>query len=354
MRKKVKAFGHWLFENFYPALFWAGLTVAVALLLNEEYFKEHACKKTRHLGNDAAKKLFLAVFLIRLFALPAVAEIIGKSFPKKSPSEETVGRLEIEFNEGIETGVFVFETLEHFKAPMWLGIMFSVPAVWPVFCAIYKFYNPDFIRGPKRRYKRFKPTIKKYGFIFMEAAYNLLSLASATEFLVSLLFNIFYNSVHPKSYAHEKAVLAGLMGLASIVGVASVKGFRSYKVMAYSEAFINTLYYTLNVSVATAACLNPSSFTDNGFKQSGWIYTLCFGVLSLVLAIIGGLHGLENPYEHHSHAAHSHHEKHGTRYLFGLFPIEDSDYDEEDSILGLNPSEPTDEATFYRDRSLLV
>lgn len=353
MRRRVKAAGHWLFENGYPALFWAGWSVAASLLLLEEYFEEHSCEETESLAKDAAKKLFLAAFLVRLILMPILAKLISKIAGDKAPSHETVGRLEVEFNEGLETGVFVFETLEQFKAPMPIGILLALPAIWPIFCAFYKFRDPDFSRGPKRRYKHFTPNAKKYAFIGMEAAYNVLSLASTTSFLVTLLFNILYNSTHPEEYPYEKQILLGLIGLASIVGGASVKGFRSYRVMCYSEAFINTLYYSLNISISTAACINPESFTDEGFKHSGWIYALVFGLVCSGLAVIGGFHGTENVYESHHDHEHGHDEEHNDppddrqRYLFGLFPMGRGETVQEKSTIGLSNPNRTGYATFY-------
>jgi len=306
MLKKLKTSGHWLFENGYPALFWAGLTVGVNLLLFEEFFEENSCEKTASYGSDAAKILFWTVFITRLILLPISAKILVNIVPSyKLPKRTTVTRIEDQFNDGIETALFVFETAKAANMPTVITYIISIPAIWPIFCSVYKFFQPSFIRGPMKDYAHFKPATKRRFCTSFEALYNLLSLGSATSFLVSLLFNFLYNTTHPKPYSHQQTIFLTLIGISCTVGGFSIAGNKIYRVMNYSEVFINSLYYFLNITISSVACLDPAAFTDQGFVHVGWKYVLVVGLLSLVVAFIGGFHGLENPYVEHKH-----HQKH--------------------------------------------
>lgn len=296
MRKKIKTAGHWLFENGYPALFWSGLTVGMGLVLFESYFQKNSCALTKHYHSDAAKKLFWGIFATRLIALPLLVHITKKVIPDKLPSHEIAGRLEVEFNDGIETALFVFETMMNFKLPIWFGMIIAIPSFWPIFCSIYKFFNAHFVRGPKENYAIFETSLVRKIFTVFESLYNTLSLASATSFLTTLLFNVLYNSTHKNPFKQEGPVLLGLILFSGSVGAVSVYGKKPYKIMCYSEAFINTLYYSFNIITSSAMCEHESSFTDTGFIQTGWIYVLIFGIACLGLALIGGFHGVENPY----------------------------------------------------------
>ncbi|MCB1827035.1 MAG: hypothetical protein KDH94_01330 [Coxiellaceae bacterium] len=341
MRRKAKAVGHWLFENAYPALFSAGLTVGVSLLLFEEYFEEHSCKEVEgDYWKDLAKRLFWCMFLFRLVVWPLAIFLKKKIIPKeKFPSHLTLERMEVEIIDGIETGVFVFETMQEFEASYVLGFFISAPALWPIFCTFYKFRHPDFVRGPKGYYKHF-PFKKKWTFIVIECLYNTLSLSSAMSFLVSLLFNILYDSTHPKSYSHERAVLIACIAGAGILGASSVRGKRLYKAMTYSEAFVNSLYYSLNIAISSIACIKPSYFTDEGFKHTGWIYTLVFGLVCLGIAFVGGFHGMENCYiDHHdTHDSHA-----GNPYT--IYPFLEGEKYSSPPVVGLtNPLNMSDGA----------
>ena len=95
--------GDWLFENGYPALFWSGLIVNLSILLFEEQMEEHSCvSEKNHYFKDAGKMLFWAIFVTRLSLYPLLLKFLRNTM-KRFPSEETVSRIEVEGNDGIET-----------------------------------------------------------------------------------------------------------------------------------------------------------------------------------------------------------------------------------------------------------
>ena len=211
---------------------------------------------------------------------------------------ETINRVEVECNDGAETALFVSETIAKTKAPKLLGLVFTLPAIWPIFCCIYKFYDKQFCRGDKKAYDNFINSPKKrQRFVMMESLYNALSLGSAASFLISLLFNVFYNATHDDSYAYEEAITWALVGLCALTGVGSVFTPKFYKMMCYSEVFITTFYYSFDVIVSSADCMHPSSFTRDHFNNRGLYIVVVSAIFSLGVSIAGGFHGLEDVYQ---------------------------------------------------------
>jgi len=304
-QSRIKPSAHWLFENFYPALFWLGLMVNMAILIFEEEMSEHSCvSEDNHYFRDLGKQLFWMIFLTRLVVLPLIAKLLKKNCQSTSTGKH-VSRIEVESNDGLETGVFVFETLKNAGIPLGLGVVTALPAVWPIFGAFYKFYDPRFSRGPKSTYDQYKGKYKRNTFVFMESVYNALSLSSAMSFVLALLFNVFYNSTHSKSSPSQNYVVWPIIIASGLFGGASVFGKKTWKVMNYAEAFINVFYYSFNMSVSTVNCLDPDSFTDSGFIETGWIYVAILSAACLGLAVVGGFHGAENPYENEDKDGHN-------------------------------------------------
>lgn len=237
--KYCKQGAHWVFHNFFPALFWSGLVVNLSMLLFEETLEKYSCEEQHNYLKNVGKMLFLGIFFIRLILLPLLAKKLSQYSPC-CPSENTVRRIETECNDGIETGVFVFESMKLVGgAPPYAAAIVAAPAVWPILAAIYKFINSRFKRGPRYVYKQFG-RCKQVTFIVLESLYNMLSLASAMSFSVSLLFNVFYNSTHENPYEYQNYVMWPLLGVSAALGVVSTFGKRSWATMCYGEAFINT------------------------------------------------------------------------------------------------------------------
>jgi len=295
---RIKTAAHWTFENFFPALFWAGLSVNVLLLTLEKELDAHSCvKEDNNVFKDAAKQIFFAMFLVRLVALPLIAKLI-KTKCAHPPDKEHVKRLEVEFNDGIETAVFATETIKSFGLPYGFAIGLSVPAVWPVFCALYKFYNVHFERGDRNEYFDFtSPKVLAHVFTLSECLYNALSLSSAVSFVLDLLFNVFYNTTHEEEFPYKDFVTWPLIALFAFLGGASVLSARTLKLMSYSEAFVNTFYYAFNISISTVSCTRPDLFTTSGYKSQGWKYVAALAIASGISAIIGGFHGVEDVYK---------------------------------------------------------
>jgi hypothetical protein len=314
MRHLKNEYGHWLFHNAYPALFWAGLVVNLAMVVDEETLEKYSCEaESHHYLKDLAKQIFWLVFLSRLIVIPLLAQRAKKQLSEKALS--FVSLYEAEIGDGTETALFVSETVKKTKAPKGIAFIFIVPAIWPIFCCIYKHCEPKLSRGEASAYHVFRYTpSKRKLFIFMEALYNALSLGSATSFLTSLLFNIFYNCVHDDTYVYEDQVTATFVALGAVIGLASVFTEKLYKTMCYAEVFITTLYYSFDIIISSIDCTHPEYFTKEGFEETGWKYVLVCSILSLGVSVIGGFHGLED-----------------------LYNIKDEEDDEEMPLIGLKP-----------------
>ncbi len=295
-KHRVKDVSHWLFDNGYPALFWAGLTVNFSMLLFEETMEEHSCvSEGNHYFKDVAKQLFWAIFISRLL-LPLFLKLLKKKINSESwPRKQTVSRLEAEVNDAIETGVFVFETANSTGLPYQLAIIIALPAVWPAFGSIYRFFDCRFVRGPRAAYEHYA-TRWRHTFTGFESLYNALSLSSAISFLLSYLLDVLYQSTHKKPFKYRDYVIWPLIFISAGFGGCSVFGKKAWKMMNYSEAFINVFYYSFNMTVSSINCINPDSFTDSGFVESGWIYVTVLTFICFGLAVVGGFHGSENPY----------------------------------------------------------
>ncbi len=258
---------------------------------------EHSCVvEDNKYFRDAGKQLFWAIFLIRLLLKPFIEKMVERATLGYCPSKETISRLEGEINDGLETALFVFESVNATPLPYGTAIFMALPAVWPIFGAFYKFKDRHFMRGPKAAYDIYDDKFRRYGFTLMESLYNALSLSSSMSFVLSLLFNVLYNSTHEVPFPYQNQIVWPIISVSALFGASSVLNENAWEAMRFSEVLSNTFFYSFNMAVSSISCIAPESFTDTGFLKTGWIYVVALGILCLGFSVISGYQDTDNPY----------------------------------------------------------
>ena len=297
----------WL-ERFYLSLDFAGTITTAFQVLDKHDFVDYTCGEDDNASyqyeKDVAKMLFWSAMTFRLTLLPLSHHLLKKLRLNHYPDDNEIHLCEKMILESVKSIFFVIMTAQQFDVNAGVYAPLSLLTVWPLFLLYYKKKHPSFSQGSYPEYRKYFEDDTKTAVLFSlgEGVHNALSLAGTCGLLSSFLFNIFYDASHNNDWSHQNKTVGALV----LVGL-SVGGFTQLKTKLYdvthiSQAVLDIFYFCFINMASSLACISPDKFTPEGFRKSGWQYSVGFALVSVIIASGAVFVSRNNPFGEQEHA----------------------------------------------------